>query len=161
MGAAERFAALGSALDVARPGPDDLSAPQPWGMALVHGPRPEGADAALPLGPERWLAVHEEPFGDAATAAEAHGPDAAVVDWSHGLTRIRLSGDRARALLASGVSIDLDPRAFPPGASAATAYRSVFVALHAGEDGTIDLYAPRSYAASVWEWLADAAEGTV
>jgi hypothetical protein len=50
---------------------------------------------------------------------------------------------------------------FTPGTGTATAYRDVAVVLHARGADTYDLYVQRSFAASLWAWLADAAAGVV
>jgi heterotetrameric sarcosine oxidase gamma subunit len=158
-GPAERFRTRRSPLADLADSSGVLSAPQPWGLAIVHTLDPPTADAALPLGPGRWLAVHETPPDGATTVPELHGGPAIAVDVSHGMTRLRLSGSSARQVLAAGIAIDLHPDAFPPSASAATAYRDVFVVLHATAEETFDVYVLRSFAASLWTWLADAAQG--
>lgn len=139
-----------------------LSAPQPWGLAVVPGPSVEGtaADTVLPLGPSRWLAVHEERPGGLSSVVDAHGGTSAAVDVSHAMTRVRVSGIGSRSLLAAGITIDLHPEAFTAGDAAVTTYREVSVVLFARGEDTFDLYTPRSLAASLWQWLADAAAGT-
>lgn len=126
-----------------------LEAAQPAGIAVVHGARPTPASTRIELsiGPDRWLLVSEEtPVTDGA-------------DLGHGLVRIRVSGPSASELLASGTSVDLDPSVFGEGAATATAYRGVPIVVHASAAGTMDVYCPRSYAVSLWEWLTDAADG--
>lgn len=70
-------------------------------------------------GPGQWLAVsatlpHEALAVDLATRLEGL---ASISDQSGGRAVLRLSGPRARDLLAKGLAIDLDPRVFPPGSA--------------------------------------------
>jgi sarcosine oxidase subunit gamma len=137
-------------------GPPALSAPQPASLTLVDAPeRPVlSADAILSLAPSRWLAVYE----DDATP-EPPPEAAAVVDTSHGWFRIRVSGRHSREILSAGIRIDLHEEEFPMGTGAPTAFRDIPVILHAIAEESFDLYVLRSYAASLWEWLADTAMG--
>ena len=57
-------------------------------------------------------------FGQALAAALAD--IAAVVDQSHGRVAIVIAGAKARAVLAKGTAVDLDPSRFRPGQVAAT-----------------------------------------
>jgi sarcosine oxidase subunit gamma len=70
---------------------------------------------------------------------------------------MRVSGPRARELLAKGCSLDLHPRAWEPGRCAQTSIARVSVLLHALDPEGFDLYCARSYAGSVWHWLTEAA----
>lgn len=115
---------------------------------------------ALWLGPGRWLAVtsQAEPAALGRRLDEAVAGRAAVFDVSHARTVIRVSGPAARALLAKGCRLDLHPRVFCAGACAQTNIGHFTVLLHGVDDRpTVDLYVARSYAASFWEWLAEAA----
>jgi heterotetrameric sarcosine oxidase gamma subunit len=157
---ARRQSPLGDRVPEGRSGGVTLTAPQPAGLAIVHGVSPDedaGASSVLPLGPARWLVVHESlPGGE--TPVDRHGGVEVADDVSHAFACIRVAGDDARLVLATGVAIDLHPGAFPVGASAATAYREVFVVLHAVEDDTVDVYVLRSFARSLCRWLHAAAE---
>ena len=158
----ERFATRRSPLSGVAVDVPGLSAPQPRALVVVHGAAPvddAGADAVLSLGPRRWLAIHESPIEGGASVVAIHGGPSVAEDLSHGMTRLRLSGPDARSMLSAGITLDLHPRTFPPGASAVTAYRDVFVVLHATADDTYDLYVLRSFAASLWEWLVDSSAG--
>ena len=136
----------------------DLSVLQPERLTIVHGEEPSGtADAVLSLAPGRWLLVHERPAPEGGDSLDRLD-EGRGVDVSQGFVRLRVSG-RARALLATGISIDLHPDVFVVGDGAATAYRGIFVVLHAVDDHTLDLYTPRSYAPSLWDALEDAALG--
>jgi sarcosine oxidase subunit gamma len=116
--------------------------------------------AALWLGPSRWLAVmsETEPAALGRRLEAAVADSAAICDVSHARTVFRVSGPAIRALLAKGCRLDLHPRVFHTGACAQTNIGHFTVLLHGVDDNpTVDLYVARSYAASFWEWLTEAA----
>ncbi|MCB4769161.1 sarcosine oxidase subunit gamma [Ancylobacter sp. Lp-2] len=91
------------------------------GLALADTPRLTRANglATIGAGPGRWLVLAEAPEDLAARLAPlaAH---AAITEQTDGYVGFELSGARTRDLLAKGVTVDLDPAAFPPGAAATT-----------------------------------------
>ncbi len=96
---------------------------------------------------------------DDATAAQAMTIDAATgtaVDLSHSRTVVRIEGERARDLLNRGLPLDLAADAFPADAFAAGALHQVGVHLHHRGSG-YDLFVPRSFALSTWEFLTASA----
>lgn len=142
-----------------------LDAPQPSALALVDraheasAPSMPAAAAALDTGPGQWLVVSARDTPAAlVTQLADQCDDAAITDLSHARFRIRLQGPNARDVLQSGIAIDLGAAAFPPGRSTPTAFRDIAVLVHAAGEQTFDLYVFRSYARSLWEWLADAAK---
>ena len=83
---------------------------------------------------------------------------ASVSDQSHGRVILRVSGPRARALLAKGTPVDLHPAEFPVGKSALTQMAHVGVHLtRVGEDA-YDLSVFRGFSESFWEWVTEQAE---
>ena len=79
------------------------------------------------IGPGKWLVTGE---GKAehdliARLQKAAGSLAAIVDQSDARALVEISGDKARAALAKGVMIDLDPSAFKIG-NAATSFAVQF-----------------------------------
>jgi methylglutamate dehydrogenase subunit D len=78
---------------------------------------------------------------------------ASVTDQSHGRVTIRISGPKARALLAKGTPIDLHDDEFPLGKSALT--QMAHVGLHLTRTGkdefTLSVF--RGFSESFWEWL--------
>jgi sarcosine oxidase subunit gamma len=72
----------------------------------------------------------------------------------------RISGPRARDVLAEGLPIDLDPRSFPLGSAAASTISLMGVQLWQTDDTrSYDIAVFRSVSASFWRWLtASAAE---
>jgi len=113
-------------------------------------------------GPGQWLAVSEALANEALAselAAKLQGL-ASVSDQSGGRTVLRVSGNRARDVLAKGLPLDLDPRAFPLGSAATSAISHIGVQLWQADDTrSYDLAIFRSLSESFWRWLtASAAE---
>lgn len=113
---------------------------------------------ALSIGPGRWLLVTaDDPESqlEAKLSARA-GPGAGVTDLSHARTVFRISGSSAVEVLAKGCPVDIE--ALDEGACCVSLLGPVSVVIHCLEDGDgYDVYGPRSYARSLWEWLHDAA----
>jgi methylglutamate dehydrogenase subunit D len=111
-------------------------------------------------GPEQWLAVSEALAKEALAgelAAKLQGL-ASVSDQSGGRTVLRMGGNRARDVLAKGLPIDLDPRAFPLGSAATSAISHIGVQLWQADDTrSYDLAIFRSLSESFWRWLAASA----
>ena len=85
---------------------------------------------------------------------------ASISDQSGGRTVLNISGRRAREVLAKGLPIDLDPRAFPLGSAATSAISHMGVQLWQIDDTrSYDIAVFRSLSESFWRWLtASAAE---
>ena len=74
-----------------------------------------------------------------------------------GRLRLTVEGPEVRSLLCKGIALDLHLRRFVVGRVAQTElHHSGVVLLRAGES-RFDLYLLRSFAASIWDWLIDAA----
>jgi heterotetrameric sarcosine oxidase gamma subunit len=143
-----------------------LEAPRPGqglaafleGLGLMDLPAPgrsgggEGGQL-LSIGPSIWLFVGEPraagiSFGEAFDAA---------VDISDGWTRLVVSGKRSTELLAKGCALDFHPSRFRPGSCAATGFARMRTIVWRSLDARFDLFVGRSYALSLWDWLAEAA----
>jgi heterotetrameric sarcosine oxidase gamma subunit len=113
-------------------------------------------------GPGQWLAVSEALANEALARdlAQRLAGLASISDQSGGRTVIRVSGPRARDVLAKGLPIDLDPRAFPLGSAATSVISLMGVQLWQTDDTRIyDIAMFRSLSQSFWRWLtASAAE---
>jgi sarcosine oxidase subunit gamma len=112
--------------------------------------------------PGQWLAVSDTLANGALAedlAATLAGL-ASITDQSDGRAAVRISGPRARDVLAKGLPIDLHPKAFRPGDAATTVASLIGVQLWQVDDGpTYDVAMFRGYAGSFWHWLtASAAE---
>lgn len=101
-----------------------------------------------------WLTRASEQTAKEATAIDAELGTA--LDLSHSRTVIRIEGPRARDLLNRGLSTDLRPASFPDGSFAGGAIHQVGVHLHHRDSG-YDLYIPRGFAVTLWEFLTETA----
>jgi sarcosine oxidase subunit gamma len=114
-------------------------------------------------GPGQWLAVSAS-LANEALALELSATKlaglASISDQSGGRTVLGLSGPHARDVLAKGLPIDLDPRAFSLGSAATSAISHMGVQLWQLDDTrSYDLAIFRSVSESFWSWLtASAAE---
>jgi sarcosine oxidase subunit gamma len=138
-----------------------------WGIALPERPvrGTHGALAFLGLGPGRWLATLDDgaasPHGSYAWAkslARDLAGHASVSDQTDGYAVLQIGGPKARALLAKGTTVDLHPRAFRAGDVAVTQIAHIGVMLWQLDDQpTYEIAAFRSFAGSLWHWLAGSA----
>jgi heterotetrameric sarcosine oxidase gamma subunit len=133
-----------------------------YGVELPATPaRVEGKDIAFVWnGPEQWLAVAER--GNGRDLERQLKPVLAglssVVDLSDARVAVRISGPRARDVLAKGVPIDLHPRAFRPGMVAISHASHMSVILWQLDGApTYELAVFRSFAASFAHWLQQSA----
>ena len=111
-------------------------------------------------GPGQWLAVSETLASEALARdlAERVKGLASISDQSSGRTVIRVSGTRARDVLAKGLPIDLDPRVFPLGSAATSTISLMGVQLWQDDDTrSYDIAVFRSLSESFWRWLAASA----
>ena len=114
--------------------------------------------AVVWLGPDEWMVVTPPGLEDGLIDALAAGP-AVVTDVSDQSTVIRLSGPRARDVLAQGCALDLHPRAFAVGSAAQSRIGRVRTTLWQVDDRPgFDLLVGCSFAAWLWAWLRDAGE---
>lgn len=122
-----------------------------------------GDRRVLWLGPDEWLVVDAP--GQARSVAQAldgglAGALGSVVDVSASRTTLEIRGARAGDLLAHGVPIDLESRAFAVGRCAQTLLGEVQVIVERRDPGSgFHLYARSSFSAFVGDWLLDAAVG--
>ena len=142
------------AVGAAAPGLDLPTTPNTW--------RPAGTGRAVWLGPDEWLVTSttETPAElEARVRAAVVGLGGSATDVSAQRTGLRLTGPRARDVLAKGCSLDLHPRVFGAGDSAQTALGQAGVVLLALSDAG-DNYAVlvwSSFAGYLADWLLDAA----
>jgi heterotetrameric sarcosine oxidase gamma subunit len=124
----------------------------PSASRMAQGPQV----SFLGYGPGQWLAV------SASLACEALARDlsqklkglASISDQSGGRTVIRISGPRARDVLAKGLPIDLDPRVFTLGSAATSVISHMGVQLWQTDDTpSYDIAVFRSVSESFWRWL--------
>lgn len=119
----------------------------------------KGHDAQW-AGPDQWF-VLAEGRGEGALYRELKAKLsglASVSDQSHGRVIIRLTGPKARAVLAKGTPVDLHPDAFPIGKSALTQMAHVGVHLTRAGSDSYDVSVFRGFSESFWEWMTEQAE---
>jgi methylglutamate dehydrogenase subunit D len=80
----------------------------------------------------------------------------AITDLSHSRACMFVEGADAGAVLAKGVPLDFHPDCFRIDEFALTGLHHMPVLIHRCAGQRYELYALRTYALSVWEWLADA-----
>lgn len=99
-------------------------------------------------------------------SAAALGPSfsgmASLSDQSHARVLIRVSGPKARSMLAKLSSIDLHPASFPPGSAAATSMDHTSINLWRGADlddgeAVFNLLLLATFSESLWRTMLDAA----
>jgi sarcosine oxidase subunit gamma len=111
------------------------------------------------LGPDEWLLTST---GTAPEVLEAELREqlrpagGTAVDVSAQRIGLRISGARAREVLAKGCSIDLHPRAFPAGRSAQTTLGQAGVVLLSLGDDEFAVLVRSSFAGYLATWLLDA-----
>ena len=137
---------------------------QAYGVQLPESSRVAQGSAVsfIGYGPGQWLAVseslaHEALAGD---LSQRLAGLASISDQSGGRTVLRVSGPRARDVLAKGLPVDLDPRAFPLGSAATSVIGHMGVQLWQVDDTrSYDIAIFRSLSQSFWRCLtASAAE---
>jgi sarcosine oxidase subunit gamma len=111
-----------------------------------------GDGRAIWLGPDEWLvtspSLRPQELADAVAGA---------VDVSGQRTTLRLAGEHARTVLATGCALDLHPRAFPAGSAAQTLLGLAGVVLLALDGTEYEILVRSSYARYLADWLLDAA----
>ncbi|WP_293811737.1 sarcosine oxidase subunit gamma [uncultured Bosea sp.] len=111
-------------------------------------------------GPDQWLlrTASRNGFTGLLSELSAH---AAVSEQSDARAALRLSGPRARDVLAKGVMLDLHPTAFAIGDVALT--NVAYVGAHlwrlddAADGPVFEILLPRSMAGSFWSWFVASA----
>jgi heterotetrameric sarcosine oxidase gamma subunit len=81
----------------------------------------------------------------------------AITSLSHSRTCMYIEGARAAAVLAKGVPLDFHPDVFRVDHFALTGIHHTPVLIHRSAQDRYEIYALRTYALTVWEWLTDAA----
>jgi sarcosine oxidase subunit gamma len=113
------------------------------------------------LGPDEWLILaapgREGELEKLLRAAIGDSPGA-VVDVSAQRTALSLSGPAARAVLARGCAIDLDPRVAPPGTCVQTLLARAGVTIVVRDETASEflLLVRASFAQYLAAWLVDA-----
>lgn len=104
-----------------------------------------------------WLV--STPGSDRVLSARAAIPEAiaSIIDLSSSRTRLTVAGAAAADVLLKGIPIDLTPDRFPAGSVAVTGVHHTPILLHRTALDRFEIYAMRTFALTVLEWLTDAA----
>jgi sarcosine oxidase subunit gamma len=127
-----------------------------FAVPAAHRWLEQGGWTACWIGPSAWQITHAGPIGDYEGRRDALiAAGGALFDVSDARAAIRVAGAGARELLASGCGIDFDAAAFPAGECRSTLFAriGVLIVKH-DETPSYTLFVPRSYAASLFGWLA-------
>jgi sarcosine oxidase subunit gamma len=116
--------------------------------------------ALLWVAPGQWLLqlpAFSTPVVQAALAARLGAALAAVTDLSDAFACFDVGGERAADVLMTGCRLDLHPAAFGAGRVARTALADVPAVIWRREtESALRCLVDRSYAAHLWNWLAQA-----
>jgi len=131
------------------------------GVADIAGALPQSNDQAIEsngrtifrTGPLTFWCIGPEQDDLASRLAGK----AIVTPLSSSRTRISVEGRAAREVLRKGIPLDLHETVFTPGKFAQTGLHHTPVLLHCVAEQRFELYAMRTFAMNVWEWLEDAA----
>ena len=133
-----------------------------YGKPAPAKPLAVQAEGALLLwsGPDQFLVLSARSAGSAVERARtAFAGMASLSEQSDGRSLLRISGVRARDMLAKVCSLDLHPAVFPVGAAAATSIDHTPANLWRGEDASGDavfyLLVFATFAESLWHTLLD------
>jgi methylglutamate dehydrogenase subunit D len=118
--------------------------PAKVGIAVEQGER-----TVMRVGPQQFWII----------GAENDRLDCLVTPLTSSRSRIALEGTPARGVLARCAPLDFHEKAFKPGMFAQTGIHHTPVLIHCVADDTFHIYALRTFALSVWDWLIDASEG--
>ena len=132
-----------------------------FGAALPTAPRRVAGEeiSFLWAGPDQWLAIAKLEAHTDLERELGHeiGAFASLTGQGDGRTVIRVSGPASPDVLATGVPLDLHPRAFKPGDVALSHANHIAVAFWQIDDApTYEFAVARGYARSFWTWLRDA-----
>jgi sarcosine oxidase subunit gamma len=132
---------------------------------LLGGPLPgspvqavnEGVHLLMRIAPDQYWVLGGEAGLDARLRAAIPTHVGSVTCLDGARTRLLIEGPAARTLLQRLVPIDLDPTAFPVNGFAQTGIHHVAGLLFRASEDRYEFFALRTYAASTWEVLLDAA----
>jgi methylglutamate dehydrogenase subunit D len=119
--------------------------PPKIGIALEHDGR-----TLLRIGPKQIWVLGAAPEVSAGCY---------ITPLSSGRTCIVLSGSGARDVLSSCAAIDFHPSEFKPGQFVLTGIHHTPVAILCIDENEFHIYALRTFAKTVWEWLEDSSKG--
>ncbi|MBS0577741.1 MAG: hypothetical protein JSR36_00605 [Proteobacteria bacterium] len=109
------------------------------------------------VAPDAWWVVTREAQVLDRIAASLPSGSGALTPLSHARTLIAVEGPAARTVLACGIALDLHPDVFRVGDFAQTGLHHAGILIERCGAECYRLYVLRTFAASTWQWLVDAA----
>jgi sarcosine oxidase subunit gamma len=110
----------------------------------------------LPIAPDQFfIESATAPSGEA--LVRLFGAEATVIEQTGSRASLQLSGPNVLDVLAKGVMIDCDPRAFPPGSGRVTLLGALSIQISVDADAVFELSCMRSMAGDLWHWVETAA----
>jgi sarcosine oxidase subunit gamma len=134
-------------------------------LPVLGGPLPDSPVRAalaaehllMRIAPDQYWVLGGTPGLDTRLRSAIPTDAGCVTTLDRARTRLLIEGQAARALLGRLVAIDLDPAVFPVHGFAQTAIHHVGGLLFRASEDRYEFLALRTYAASTWEVLLDAA----
>jgi sarcosine oxidase subunit gamma len=134
-------------------------------LPVLGGPLPDSSVCAaaaaehliMPIAPDQYWVLGGESGLDARLRSAIPDDAGCVTSLDGARTRLFIEGPSARALLGRLVAIDLDPTIFPVRGFAQTGIHHVGGLLLRASEDRYEFFALRTFAASTWEVLLDAA----
>lgn len=135
-------------------GLDDSLEPR---LRAIMGDVPPKVGKATGSGGRTIMRIGPSQFWVIAPQADDLSGVGAVTPLSHSRVRILVEGSPARDVLSKGMALDFHRNVFTPGTFAMTGLHHTPVLVHCIGEDSFHLYALRTFAMSVWDWLTDAA----
>lgn len=126
-------------------------------LKKIIGTLPERVGIAVENNGRTVMRTGPSQFWIIAPQADDLSATGAVTSLTSSRARILIDGAPARDVLAKGIPLDFHPSVFTPGAFAMTGLHHTPVLVHCIGETAFHLYAMRTFAMSLWEWLVDAA----
>ena len=131
------------------------------GVGAFDRAQASGTALAFRIAPERVLLRLTSVNDWAAIARDVDAAVTPALDLSHSRALIRVAGGAAPDLMARLMPIDFDADVFTPGRFVQSGIHSTAVLAHRADGGAgapaFDIYMPRSFAASLWDFVTDTA----
>ena len=112
----------------------------------------------MPTGPGRYLIEDESEDLEARLRREIDASVGAVTGLTHGRTVVRIAGQKASWVLATGIAIDFDLSAFPVGEVRLTHHHEIGLTIHRTAKDVFELYVFTSFARAFWTWITTASQ---
>ena len=145
--------------------PDGMTRVAAAVLPVLGGPLPDSSVRAaaaadhliMRIAPDQYWVLGGESNLEVRLRSATPADAGCVTSLDRARTRLLIEGPAARALLGRLVAIDLDPTVFPLCGFAQTGIHHVAGLLLRAREDRYEFLAPRTFAASTWEVLLDAA----